>query len=597
MIPARAQGDASRPPELFDPAGSPPRRRWALGFFALATLLAFPHELPGIGAFDFGLVFAWLAPAALVVGLEGLAPRRAAGTAFFASLAAHVFLFHWFIVVTVTYGGMPLALGLLAPLLPAYWVAQFSALFAALWAGLAHRGRGRVLLGACAWVGVDWVRGWFLGGFPWATLGYALHADLPLLGFTRFGSVYALSFLASAIGLALGSGWLAWRAGRVGEALRTCATAVAALVAVHVGGHFLGSPAASDARSGTGSESAVAMVRIAAIQGNIDQGEKWDEARRERILATYLRLSKQAAEQGARWIVWPETAIPGAFEWDPELAGRINALARDHRVVLVIGGMGIELEAAGGEGERAYYDSAFVVDADGRLRDRYDKTHLVPFGEFVPLRALLGRFFESLATGLSASDVTPGVAPRALVLPGTEELPESLFAGVAICYELIFPDLVRRFAADGAGVLLGITNDAWYGRTGAPHQFLAMTAMRSAETGRAGVRAANTGISAIIDARGRVLEQSALFEEAVIVADVPVVRAHAPAEAVLAGTGDRTPATFYTRFGDIFAWGCMILALAGLAAGRQGIGDGAGGALAPAATPSADARRAEERRR
>ncbi len=117
-------------------------RRLALALYAVSTVLAFPQEWPGIGAFDLGLVFAGLGPAALVVGLSGLPARQAAREAFVASLVGHALLFHWFIVVTVTYGGMPLVLGLLAPLLPGYWVAQFSALFAALWARLTQLARG-----------------------------------------------------------------------------------------------------------------------------------------------------------------------------------------------------------------------------------------------------------------------------------------------------------------------------------------------------------------------------------------------------------------------------------------------------------------------
>jgi apolipoprotein N-acyltransferase len=145
---------------------------------------------------------------------------------------------------------------------------------------------------------------------------------------------------------------------------------------------------------------------------------------------------------------------------------------------------------------------------------------------------------------------------------------------VPICYELIFPDLVRRFAADGAGVLLAVTNDAWYGRTGAPHQFLAMTAVRSAETGLFTVRAANTGISAIIDDRGRVRERSRLFEEAVVVAEVPVVPTTAAiAGGSPAGQASGPVATFYARFGDVFAWSCILGALVGLVGARARGGD------------------------
>ncbi len=135
----------------------------------------------------------------------------------------------------------------------------------------------------------------------------------------------------------------------------------------------------------------------------------------------------------------------------------------------------------------------------------------------------------------------------------------SVRVGVPICYELLFPDLVRRFAGDGARLLLAITNDAWYGRTGAPHQFLAMTALRSAETGLWTVRAANTGVSAIIDAGGRVRERTGIFERDLLVADVPL---HSSAEA----------STFYVRYGDVFAiagWGVLLVhgLIAGLRSG------------------------------
>ncbi|MFO0689272.1 MAG: apolipoprotein N-acyltransferase [Myxococcota bacterium] len=565
---------------------TPTRRRVALGLYALFTFLSFPHELPGLGAFDLGLVCAWLGPAALVVGLHGLAPRAAAKHAFLASLLAHVFVFHWFIVVTVTYGGMPLALGVLAPLVPAYWVAQFGALFGGLWARLAGR-PGAAFFGACTWVAVDWLRGVLFGGFPWATLGYALHQDAWLLPWTRFGGVYALSFVAAGCGLALGGLWVErlassgadGSAGATGGAAhrRTAIGLAVALAAVHGIGARLAPAPPGD----------VPRVRIAAVQGNIDQGEKWDAARRERILSTYLRLSDRAAEAGARWIVWPETALPGSLEWDPALATRVGELARRHGVTLVVGGMGIAWSEQGDE-PSAYYDSAFVVDAEGRIRDRYDKTQLVPFGEFVPLRGLLGRVFHSLARGLSPNDVTPGAVPRAVELPGSADGQPTLRAGVPICYELIFPDLVRRFAADGAGVLLAVTNDAWYGRTGAPHQFLAMTALRSAETGLYGVRAANTGISAIIDERGRVRERSPLFEEAVVVAEVPVVPASPAAGGPTAGGGPSAGTTgavggaptFYARFGDVFAWSGILGALVGLlrarAARRASISEGDG---------------------
>jgi apolipoprotein N-acyltransferase len=202
------------------------------------------------------------------------------------------------------------------------------------------------------------------------------------------------------------------------------------------------------------------------------------------------------------------------------------------------------------KGVLRYYDSAYLVAPDGVFTARYDKSHLVPFGEYLPLRPLLGPFVEAVARGIASNDVTAGATPRALVLPVGEPRGRTIRGGVPICYELLFPDLVRRFVGDGAEVLLAITNDAWYGRTGAPYQFLAMTALRSAETRVWTARAANTGVSAIIDARGRVRAQTRIFERDLLVADVPL------RPAPLGGS-------FYTRHGDVFATACWLAVAAG----------------------------------
>jgi len=508
-------------------------RRAALALYALCTLLAFPHELPGGGSIDLGLVMVWLVPAALAIGIEGRSVREAGWAAFVASLAGHALLFHWFYVVTVSYGGLPAWLGLLSPLVPAFWVSLFSALFAMGWAKLRIAGRDSILIGAALWVVVDWARAHFLGGFPWATLGYGLHLDIPLLGLTRWSGVYGLSFLATAMGLALARAYCT----RSKEASRAVFVAIVAIALGHGIGAWAQSRPTQDER----------LVRIAAIQGNIEQGQKWDAARRNRILEKYLGLSRSALAQGAEWIVWPETAVPGLIELDQVLADRLGLFASQHEIPLFVGGMGVAPDPSGLR-IGSFYDSAFVFDRGGNLVDRYDKTSLVPFGEFVPLRGLFGRFFEALATGLSSTDVSVGSGPRILRWRDAEDGAAPLRVAMPICYELLFPHVVRRFGADGAGVMLAITNDAWYGRTGAPHQFLAMTAMRAAENGRWVVRAANTGISAIIDNRGGVRERSVLFEDAVVIGEVSVSQGQEP--------------TFYARFGDVFASICCLAVLA-----------------------------------
>jgi apolipoprotein N-acyltransferase len=289
-------------------------------------------------------------------------------------------------------------------------------------------------------------------------------------------------------------------------------------------------------------------LRVAVLQGNVEQGVKWSPVWRDRIFETYARLAREAAAQGARLVAWPETALPGALEADAALRARVSALARETRAWHVVGGVGLEW----GEGERPsrYFDSAFVVDPDGVVRDRYDKTHLVPFGEYVPFRDLLGLFLRSVARGIAPLDVSPGARVRSVRI--APEGGDGFAIGAIVCFELLFPDLVRRFPLDGGELLVGITNDAWYGRTGAPYQFLAITALRSAETGLWTARAANTGISAFIDGSGRVREQTRIFEQGLLVADVP-------------RHPDPRNATFYVRHGDLFAFACWLAAI-GLAA-------------------------------
>ncbi len=168
---------------------------------------------------------------------------------------------------------------------------------------------------------------------------------------------------------------------------------------------------------------------------------------------------------------------------------------------------------------------------------------------------MLGAFIGALARGMATLDVAQGEAPRALSLPRRDPLPD-IRIGVPICYELLFPDLVRRISNDGARVLFAITNDAWYGRTGAPYQFLAMTALRSAENALWTVRAANSGVSAIIDSRGRVVTRSEIFVQDLVVGDIPLS---------LEGGGG----TFYSRYGDGFAVVCWVGALGLLVRARM----------------------------
>lgn len=512
-----------------------------LAAYAVVTFLSFPFLVFG-HVVDLGAALAWAGPALLIAGVGDLPPRAAARWAFAASLAAHAAILHWIWVVTVVYGHANPLVGVLGPLGLGAYIAGFSAGFGALLAWLRRAGLASPLAAAALWTALEHLRSFALSGFPWATLGYAQHQNPALLGLAPYTGVYGLSFVTVLAGAGLAEIAVARRARRrvPAGALRALAGAAAAAAA----GLALGAATPADPPE---------TVRVAVLQGNIDQGAKWSREWFEQTLDVYADLSRRAAAQGARVIVWPETAVPGPLAPGAPPAARLARIARESGALLVVGAVGIDWP----EGAAArYFDSAFVVDGQGVDAERYDKSHLVPFGEYLPLHDWLGRFFQAVARGVATTGVSAGPGPRPLALPLQGE--PLLTAGVPICYELIFPDVVRRFVREGAELLLAITNDAWYGRTGAPYQFLAITAVRSAETRVWTARAANTGVSAIIDATGRVRTRTRIFERDLRVADVP--RRPPP----LGGS-------FYTRHGDVFAGACwtLVAALVGAAARRN----------------------------
>lgn len=530
----------------------PGHRAALIAGYGLTTFLAFPHPVLGT-VVDLGWIAAWLAPLFLILALSGLTPRRAFRLGFLAGLLAHSAVLHWIYVVTVTYGHASPVVGVIAPILLAAYIASFTALFGVASAWLRRGGLATPFALAALWTALDHLRSFAFTGFPWATLGYAQHQNPALMSLVAWTGVYGLSFLSVLGGAAV------CHLFELPRRLLGCPPATRPLLRRWDAWAALGVVVLAHALGAAASRTALdwPTVRIAVLQGNIDQGVKWSPEWAVRTLAIYDELTRRASAEGAEIVVWPETAVPGSPDTDPALWGRIAALAGAERAALVVGAVGVDgFDPVTGEptgpGEVRIYDSAFFFDATGGGRGRYDKTHLVPFGEYLPFRRVLGRFIRAIATGSAGRDVSAGESPRSVILPrvGRRGGEPTVTVGVPICYELLFPDLVRRFVGDGADVLLAITNDAWYGRTGAPYQFLVMTAMRSAEGRVWTARAANTGVSALIDERGRVRERTRIFERGFLVGDVPV----------------RPPDvddSFYVRRGNLFAWACWggLLAL------------------------------------
>ncbi len=269
-------------------------------------------------------------------------------------------------------------------------------------------------------------------------------------------------------------------------------------------------------------------MRMALVQGNIPQDQKWDRARANAILEGYLAMTRDAARQGARFVMWPESSTPFYFEEDRVGADRVRAVVRATGIELLFGSDQVE------HGKPpAYYNSAFVLRADGSTAGIYRKMYLVPFGEYVPLKRLL--FFVAPLVE-AVADFSPGQVLVTLPVNGVK-------ISTAICYEIVYPGLVRQAVRAGSELLTTITNDAWYGRSSAPYQHFEQASMRAIEQGRYLARSANTGISGIVDPYGRVVMESALFEPAVLVGEVRF----------LSGL------TVYGRIGDLFAYLCAAV--------------------------------------
>ena len=282
-------------------------------------------------------------------------------------------------------------------------------------------------------------------------------------------------------------------------------------------------------------------LRVAIAQGNIEQDHKWDPAYQGETMARYSDLTAAAAAAHPELVVWPETATPFFFAEPGALRDEVLELASSQRVYLLFGSPAARQTR---DGVLEELNRAYLVSSDGRELATYDKIQLVPFGEYVPFQRVLF-FVEQIVEAVGR--IAPGLVPTVFRLPGGR-------FGVLICYEGVFPALTRRFVAGGADFLVNITNDAWYGRTSAPYQHLAQVTLRAVENRVPLVRSANPGISAVIDPDGRIRWQGPLYEPAWHVDEIawPGVR------------------TFYTRFGDVFAWGCVLASLAALGYGVWG---------------------------
>jgi apolipoprotein N-acyltransferase len=493
------------------------RPEWLAVASGVLLALSFPK-------FGHGSV-AWVALAPLMIGL-GSARSRGHGLrlGYLTGAVSSLGLVYWTALVVTQFGGLPLPVGAGVMVLLCLALALFPSLFGWLLAGWVQAlGPGALLLAPVAWVATEILRAHTLFNFAWCLLGYSQHANLPVLQLARYAAVYGVSFLVAGV-----SAVLAYMAVETRPLLRRRAglAAVLVLAGVWAHGYWLLRTPVPEAR----------RLRVGLVQASILQEDKWEPGEAWRNIQRHLELTRQAAAQGARLVVWPESAVPFFFDRDPVAADLLREEVRARDIHLVFGND----DRDAGDDQRRYriWVGAKMLDPSGELTLRYHKIRLVPFGEYVPVQSVLA------AVGVGklvqrVGEFTPGDELATGVVDGSR-------LSVFICYEAIFPDLVRGFTRRGADLLVNITNDGWYGRTSAPYQHMAMAVFRAVENGKYLVRAANTGITAVVDARGRVRQRTALFEQTALVGDVGLVPGSTP----------------YARHGDVFAWACLGAAVA-----------------------------------
>ena len=459
---------------------------------------------------------AWIAlvPLLLVMRQRPFLAGFLTGCVFFAAAL------YWLNSVMTTYGGLPPVFALLAY----FFLVAYLAAYFGLASWLASRLETILKLPYLwtlppLWVALEYLRNWLFSGFPWATIGYSQHDFSLAIQSCDVTGVYGVSLMLVVVNCALAGVISAPKS-------RLAWFGVVATLAICIS-HF----GYGVWRERQPLEQRENQLRVALIQGNIDQAEKWAVDKREDSIERYRRLSLEAARQGPDLLIWPEAATPFFLQDHNELSAQVRVLPKQLQTPLLVGSPAYQSRGAN---HYQYFNSAFLLSATGEELGRSDKKHLVPFGEYVPLGNILS-FVNKLVSGVG--DFSPGQV-KPLVLNGHS-------FGVLICYEAIFPELARDYVRRGSELLVNLTNDAWFGRSSAPWQLLAMTRFRAIENRIWIARVANTGVSALISPAGRVTLAGPLFVPLQLVGDVGL------------GAG----ATFYTRFGDIFAYVCTAVSL------------------------------------
>ncbi|MEN8257611.1 MAG: apolipoprotein N-acyltransferase [Thermodesulfobacteriota bacterium] len=463
---------------------------------------------PGPG-FSF---LAWGALVPLFLFCKKSSPGRSALWGLAAGTLYHLLLVYWVTISMETYGGLQPLVSWPALLLLALYMALYFSLFCF----LISKTKSRLPLlwfGPLLWVSLDYIRGFLLTGFPWMDLGYTQYKSPLLIQTADLLGHHGITFILILVNTLLAQIFVdrKWFRKNIKQActallLLSIALGYSGIRPYHVRQDLQSSP----------------TLQVAVIQANIDQALKWQQDHKKTSLDRHLQLTRQARKENkATLVIWPETALAFYPSHDPLMPYVEKETVQSDSFHLLTGAPYVLHR----DTKYDYYNSALLLKPDGDP-EIYFKQHLVPFGEYIPLRSILPipkPIVESLgdfSAGTSGRPLNAGVAK----------------IGTLICIEAIYPNLARHETALGANILANITNDAWFGASSAPVQHLAMAIFRTVENRRSMARAANTGISALILPTGEILRQTGLFEQGFLSAELPLLNT----------------TTFFTKAGFLF---------------------------------------------
>ena len=497
--------------------------------YAAASGILLALSFPKYGS---GLV-AWVALVPLLRALkdDGVGVKKGFRLGFAAGLVFNVGIIHWITYVVVHYGYLPYYLGVGATVLLSAYLAVYVGLFAAGVVTLKHKGVPPVLSAPLLWTTLEYAKSVLLTGFPWENLGYSQYLNAYLIQSADVTGVAGITFLIVLVNAILAD--LPEFKNRKRQITAEVAAGVVLIAACNVYGFWRMDRIHMVMDKGE-------AMDVSLIQGNIEQDVKWNPAYQNGTIDIYRTLS--LANPGTRGlIVWPETAAPFFFQDISDMHRAVTGVAQQSGSMLLFGSPAYVSK----NNDIAISNSAYLLSPAGDILGKYDKVHLVPFGEYVPLRKLLP-FMSKLVVGIGDFQIGPGFCP----LPAGKHK-----IGVLICYEGILAEAGRDYKRGGADLLVNITNDAWFGKTSAPYQHLSMTVFRAVESRLYVVRAANTGITAVIDPVGRIVAQTPIFERCSLQEKIKFI----------------DEKTCYGAYGDIFIYLniFMMTALVGFAVRKR----------------------------